>query len=91
MFSHLYPESYTPFSIPQFSRSNSTRISSLSFLLGTKSVVPTVYFYNSDSIFATKFSDRVCAQSKKLYDDILALLDRKKCGLENGVYLSGFR
>ena len=33
MFSHLYPESYTPFFSPHFSRSNATRISSLSFLL----------------------------------------------------------
>ena len=53
MFSHLYPESYTPFSSPH---------SSLSFLLlSTDSVtkkttvVRAVFFlYNSGSIFATK-------------------------------------
>ena len=33
MFSHLYPESYTPFSSPHFPLSNTTRIASLSFLL----------------------------------------------------------
>ena len=33
MFSHLYPESYTPFSSPYFPRSTATRKSSLSFLL----------------------------------------------------------
>ena len=35
--------------------------------------------------------DRVSTQSKKLKDAILAAFDRKKCGLENGVYLSGYR
>ena len=31
--------------------------------------------------------DRVCTQNKKLYKDILASLDREKCGLENGAYM----
>ena len=33
--------------------------------------------------------DRVCTQSKKLNEDILALLDWEKCGLKIGVELSG--
>ena len=81
MISHLYPESYTPFSSPHFSRSNATRISTLSTNSVTKKIilVRTVYFYNSGSIFATKnFCDIVCTQSKKLYEDILASLDREK-------------
>ena len=36
-----------------------------------------------------KKSDRVCSQSKKLYEDILASLDREKCWLENGVNFLG--
>ena len=31
------------------------------------------------------FHDIVCAQSKKLKEDILVAFDREKCGLENGV------
>ena len=34
---------------------------------------------------------RVTTQSKKLKDTILVAFDRGKCGLENGVYLSGYR
>ena len=36
------------------------------------------YFFYSGPIFAAKYCDRVCTQSKKLYEDILALLDREK-------------
>ena len=32
-----------------------------------------------------KICDRVYTQSKKLYENILASLDREKWGLENGV------
>ena len=35
--------------------------------------------------------DRVCAQSKKLKKDILVAFDQEKCGLENGIWLSGYR
>ena len=35
--------------------------------------------------------DRVSSQSKKLKDAILVAFDRGKCGLENGVLLSGYR
>ena len=48
-------------------------------------VVPTAYFYNSGPIFTAKNRDRVCTQSKKLYEDILVSLDREKWGLEKGV------
>ena len=35
--------------------------------------------------------DRVSTQSKKLEDAMLIAFDRGKCGLENGVSLSGYR
>ena len=91
MFSHLYPESYTPFSIPYFPRSNAVRISSLSFLstdFVTKkiTVVCAVYFYNSGFIFATKnFVTVSVLKVRSFMRNILALLDWEKCGLENGV------
>ena len=31
------------------------------------------------------FCDRICTQSKRIYEDILVAFDREKCGLENGV------
>ena len=36
-----------------------------------------------------KFCDRVFTQSMDFYDDILVSLVPDKCGLENGVLLSG--
>ena len=85
MFSHLYPESYTPFSSPHFPPIKHYQDILFKLLtLSTDSV--TVYFYNSDPIFATKnFVTRVCTQSKKLYEDILALLDLEKMWAGKGV------
>ena len=48
-----------------------------------------VYHYNSGSIFVTKKCERVCFQSKKLYEGYPGIVRSGKCGLENGVYLSG--
>ena len=48
-------------------------------------VVRTAYFQIQADLRHWKFCDRVCTQSKKLYEDILASLDREKWGLENGV------
>ena len=73
MFSHLYPESYTPFSSPHFSLSNATRIASLSFLLLvlTQSQMLSVQLISKfrPDLHRLKFCDRVCTQSKKLYED----------------------
>ena len=60
MFSHLYPESYAPFSSPHFSDQTlpgyPLELLTLSKDSVTKkiTVVRTFYFYNSGSIFATK-------------------------------------
>ena len=48
-------------------------------------VVRTAYFQVQAWSSPLKFCDRVCTQSKKLYEDMLALLDQGKWGLENGV------
>ena len=92
MFSHPYPERYTPFSRQHFSRSK--RYQDIIFWLLTLNtnsvtkkiiVVRTAYFYIQALSSPLKKCDRVCTQSKKLYEDILALLDREKCGLDKGV------
>ena len=89
MFSHLYPESNTPFSSPHFPLLNATRTASLSFLLLvlTQSQMLSVQLISKfrPDLRRLTFCDRVCTQSKKLYEDILASLDREKWGLENGV------
>ena len=92
MFSHLYPESYTPFSNPHFSRSKNYQDILFKLLtLSTNSVtkkiivVRTANFCNSGAIFAAKKIVTESVQSKKLYEDILASLDRGKCRLEKGV------
>ena len=61
MFSHLYLESYTPFSSPRFFRSNDARDNLVKLLTlrtdsATKkiSVVRAVYLHHSGSIFAAK-------------------------------------
>ena len=77
MFSHLYPESYTPFSSPHFPPIKRYQDSIFKLLtLSTNSVT---------NLRRLKICDRVCTQSKKLYEDILASLDQEKKGLENGV------
>ena len=48
-------------------------------------VVRTAYFQIQARSSPLKMCDRVCTQSKKLYEDILTSLDREKWGLENGV------
>ena len=48
-------------------------------------VVRTAYFQIQARSSPLKNCDRVCTQSKKLYEDILASLDRGKWRLENGV------
>ena len=93
MFSHLNPESYTPFSSPHLPQSNATRISliklvTLSTVSVTKkiTVICAVYFYNSGSIFATKnFVLESVLKVRSFMRVILASLDRGKCGLEDGV------
>ena len=85
MFSHLYQKKlYTIFQ-PTFSRSKRYqdilfKLHILSTYYVTKKiiVVRTTYFYISCPIFAAKKCDRDCTQSKKLYGDILASLDREK-------------
>ena len=48
-------------------------------------VVRTAYFQIQARSSPLKNCDRVCTQSKKLYEDILALFDGEKWVLENGV------
>ena len=72
MVSHLYPESYPPFSSPNFSQSNATGISLIKLLtLSTDSVTKNNYclcsLFQAQSS-PLKFCDRVCTQSKKLYE-----------------------
>ena len=88
MFSHLYPISLHHFPAHIFPDQTLPGFLLLSTDFVTKkiTVARAVYFYNLDSIFATKiFCNTVCTQSKKFYEDILASLERDKCGLENGV------
>ena len=96
MFFHRYPESYTPFSSPHFSRSNDARISLIKLLtLSTDSVTKYLVAKIKPEINCTDDSyflcDRVCTQSNKPKENILVVFDWEKCGLENSVYLSGYR
>ena len=53
-------------------------------------VIGAVYFYNSGSLFATKnVVTEFLLKVRSFMRDILAALDWEKCGLENGVLLSG--
>ena len=88
VFSSLYPENYTPFSSPHFSRSNDARISSFYFvnrLCHKMFNGETSLNYRNCTDDNNFLCDRVCTQSKKLKEDILVVFDRENCGLINCV------